>query len=121
MRFVAVGTINVYQRYFSPYKGFCCAYHYHTGRSSCSEYAKRLVLRRGVAVMLRALPRQFARCKASYAEIRLASEPLSRQGNRENRGRRRNNNDCNVCNLLEPVQNCDAVSGCDVGPCDLSL
>ena len=48
MRQFVLGAIRVYQRYVSPYKGFCCAYRTHTGRSSCSQLGFRAVRRYGV-------------------------------------------------------------------------
>ena len=39
MRALALVAIGAYQRYVSPYKGFCCAYRAHTSRASCSALA----------------------------------------------------------------------------------
>ena len=41
-------AIGAYQRYLSPYKGFCCAYRAHTGRASCSALGARVIRRHGL-------------------------------------------------------------------------
>jgi putative component of membrane protein insertase Oxa1/YidC/SpoIIIJ protein YidD len=48
MRSVALAAIRLYQKYISPYKGFCCAYRVHTGRASCSTLGYRAIRRHGV-------------------------------------------------------------------------
>jgi putative component of membrane protein insertase Oxa1/YidC/SpoIIIJ protein YidD len=54
--------IEMYQRFLSPYKGFRCAYRARTKRASCSEFAKRVALRRGVAALPALLRERFKRC-----------------------------------------------------------
>ncbi|NRF68774.1 membrane protein insertion efficiency factor YidD [Aquincola sp. S2] len=108
----ALKAIGVYQRYLSPYKGFCCAYRVHSGRASCSEYARRIVRRIGALALLQALPRQFARCRSAFAALRSRSE----QQRAERRERRREaGRDC-IENACEECGN----SACDVGACDCS-
>lgn len=41
-------TIRIYQRFLSPYKGFCCDYAAYTGRASCSVLGHRAIRRAGV-------------------------------------------------------------------------
>ena len=60
---VACWLIRCYQRYVSPYKGFCCAYRAHKGRDSCSQFASRAIRRGGLATGLRLTLRRFDRCK----------------------------------------------------------
>ncbi len=48
MRRLALLCIRLYQRFLSPYKGFCCAYRHHTGRGSCSALGYRAIRRFGV-------------------------------------------------------------------------
>lgn len=43
----AILLINVYQRYLSPHKGFCCAYRVAMGEPSCSEFAKLAIRKKG--------------------------------------------------------------------------
>ncbi len=59
-------SIEWYQVYLSPRKGFCCAHRVLHGTDSCSEWIKRLVLRVGV---IRAVPlsiRRFRSCNEAY-------------------------------------------------------
>ena len=48
VRFTALGAIDAYRRYISPYKGYGCAYRIHWGSQSCSRYAQRAIARAGV-------------------------------------------------------------------------
>jgi putative component of membrane protein insertase Oxa1/YidC/SpoIIIJ protein YidD len=73
LRVAVAGGIRGYQLYLSPYKGFCCAYRAKCRRWSCSEYARRLVLRSGAGALVRGLPRQFARCRAVSLALSEAS------------------------------------------------
>jgi putative component of membrane protein insertase Oxa1/YidC/SpoIIIJ protein YidD len=73
LRYIAAGSISGYQRYISPHKGYCCAHRAHTGHSSCSEFARKIVLRHGVIALLRALPRQLQRCRNAYAVLLAAA------------------------------------------------
>jgi len=45
---LALCSINLYQRYLSPAKGFSCAYRVLTGRDSCSAYGYRVIARHGL-------------------------------------------------------------------------
>jgi putative component of membrane protein insertase Oxa1/YidC/SpoIIIJ protein YidD len=54
-----------YQRFLSPYKGFCCAYRVHTGRASCSSLGRRVIRTHGLFSGLVLLTQRFKRCKAS--------------------------------------------------------
>lgn len=62
-KFLAVALIDWYQAYLSPWKGFCCAHRALHGKSSCSEWIKRLIIRFG---LIRAAPlalRRFHSCR----------------------------------------------------------
>ncbi len=65
----AVLCIEAYRRYLSPYKGYRCAYHAATGRSSCSRYAQQAIGRRGVWNGMRLLRRRFGRCALAAAAL----------------------------------------------------
>ena len=67
---LAVGMIAAYQRYLSPHKGFYCAHRVLHGGPSCSEFARRVVLRRGVGPLAPLLRRRFARCAAAARRLR---------------------------------------------------
>jgi putative component of membrane protein insertase Oxa1/YidC/SpoIIIJ protein YidD len=101
---LATAAIGGYQRFISPYKGFCCAYRFHTGRRSCSAYARVIVERLGALALRDAMPRQFERCRAAFAALQ-----KSDSGKRENK-RWWEHCDCNPCDLLS----------CGDLPCDCS-
>lgn len=72
----AVMGIEAYRRYLSPYKGYACAYHAATGRSSCSRYAQHAIGRRGVWAGVVLLRRRFARCALAAAAFAERPEKL---------------------------------------------
>jgi uncharacterized protein len=122
LKLAASAAIVGYQRYVSPYKGFRCAYRAKTGRSSCSEYARRLVLKLGVGALAEGLPRQFARCKTAFAT--LSAYPYERAEERKRKRDRADACDINPCDLpLDLACNassCDLPIGLDAMPCDCS-
>jgi putative component of membrane protein insertase Oxa1/YidC/SpoIIIJ protein YidD len=118
----AVYAINFYQRHLSPYKGFQCAYRVHTGRCSCSEYAKRIVRKRGVGALFVALPRQFARCRSAYTTL-LATQATQTREQRRRSKKREDKTDCcplDGCSACDVPFECPDLP-CDIGPCDCSL
>ncbi|UCV12807.1 membrane protein insertion efficiency factor YidD [Dechloromonas denitrificans] len=78
LRYAAAQAIGSYQRHISPKKGFACAFRVHTGHCSCSEFARRFVLRAGVWRLLHALPRRFIRCR--NASIALSESQANEPG-----------------------------------------
>ncbi|MEJ8851262.1 membrane protein insertion efficiency factor YidD [Variovorax rhizosphaerae] len=112
----ASAMIGVYQRYVSPYKGFCCAYRVHTKRRSCSAYAKSIIDRLGAMALFAAMPRQFARCKAACLAL-VASRSAAELPSEEQREKRPwwERCDCNPLDCLDLSQ-----LSCDV-PCDCSF
>ncbi len=118
LRYLAIAIISVYQRYISPYKGFRCAYRYATGRSSCSEYARRITLRIGVVALWKALPKQFARCRLAYERLMSTASGDSEKSRRKREKRRWwENCDCHPCDLIP--HRCDGPADFDL-PCDCS-
>jgi putative component of membrane protein insertase Oxa1/YidC/SpoIIIJ protein YidD len=67
MRELALWAISAYQRYVSPYKGFRCAYGYHTGCASCSHLGYRAVRMHGIRRGLQLLRERLARCAEAHA------------------------------------------------------
>ena len=63
---IILAAIRAYQRYVSPYKGFCCAYRHHTGRASCSALGFRAVRRYGVIAGLSVLRARMKLCGLAY-------------------------------------------------------
>lgn len=68
MRSLLLLFIRIYQIYLSPYKGFRCAYHAHTGRRSCSKFGFAAIDKHGAIVGARLLRRRFRKC-AHAAEM----------------------------------------------------
>jgi len=114
LRYVAAGSIGVYQQYVSPYKGFRCAHHALTGKDSCSQFAKRLVLRHGVIALWRAMPGQFKRCRQAYlAVLAMASGVDSAPDGAQRKGRSGSGAawDCADCSVI-------GLSDIAIGACD---
>jgi putative component of membrane protein insertase Oxa1/YidC/SpoIIIJ protein YidD len=70
MRALALAAIGGYQRYLSPYKGFCCAYRAHTGHASCSALGLRAIRRFGVWRGLALLQRRLDLCGVAHRRYR---------------------------------------------------
>ena len=101
MKAFALLSIKAYQRFISPHKGFCCAYHAHTGNKSCSVLGFRAIRRYGVVSGIAILRQRFRRCAVAhkrYSPRRLGPNYRKQGG---------------FCDA-----GCD-VSGCDM-PCDVS-
>ena len=141
---VAVGAIDLYQQYISPYKGFRCAHRVKHGRSSCSQFAKRLIEKVGLLRFGPILMRRFERCgeAARALKAHVASRRLNDGARREGK-RRKHEQWADACDGCDPVPDvgactpdvsapgscdvpdvaaggCDAASGLDCGGCDFS-
>jgi uncharacterized protein len=64
----ALAAIKGYQRYMSPYKGFCCAYRVHTGKAGCSQFGYRAISRFGIFDGLSVLKKRLALCGQVYRQ-----------------------------------------------------
>ena len=81
LRKLALAAIRIYQRHISPYKGYCCAYRYHTGRASCSQLGYRAIGRLGLWPGLIVLRRRLIRCGIAHRRYRQAKfRPLGQAG-----------------------------------------
>jgi len=67
--------ITGYQRYLLPYKGFRCAHRVLHGGSSCSAFAKQVLLRRGVVEAFLRMRRRFVACAAAAAILHAVAAP----------------------------------------------
>lgn len=78
---LALIAIRLYQRFLSPYKGFCCAYAALTGRASCSALGYRAIRRFGVRLGLAVLDQRLHRCSLAARRPQRLNRygPLSRQ------------------------------------------
>lgn len=119
-----LAAITFYQRRLSPHKGFVCAWRFHTGRASCSEYARRIVRRCGALALWTALPRQFERCKGAHAACAARTdEHRQHRGSCSRRAADRCGDACDVADCIDAAQgmSCDVADlPCDA-PCDCSF
>ena len=114
---LVLAAITFYQRRLSPHKGFVCAWRFHTGRASCSEYARRIVRRCGALALWAALPRQFARCRCVHA-AQSERDDRHRHGSRSDRAAEHCADAVDCADLLPDLPCSDLP--CDV-PCDCSF
>src|SRR3954470_6484782 len=121
---VAVGVIDLYQQYISPYKGFRCAHRVKHGRLSCSQFAKRLIAKVGLLRFGPILMRRFERCgdAARALKARAASTRFIHGKPREHERRKRDEL-ASACDGCDVVPDFDDLSACtpDVsvpGSCD---
>ena len=116
MRKIFLAAIVCYQRYLSPYKGFCCAYRAHTGQQSCSALGFRAIRRYGVFAGLTILRRRLFLCGVVHRRHSVFHPPRFQS----QRGF------CDVgCDLpcdFSGADGCisigDIFSCCDIGSCD---
>jgi putative component of membrane protein insertase Oxa1/YidC/SpoIIIJ protein YidD len=82
---LAIAAINVYQRYLSPYKSFCCAHRVLHKGESCSQHVKRKVQKEGLMAALKDSRVRFAQCKeANQIILAQRQECLDCLASREN-------------------------------------
>jgi len=127
VRFFAA-LITAYQRYISPYKGFRCAHRVAHGGLSCSAYAKRQLLRRGVVATIRRMRARFAACAAAAVMLHAAAADANGDEARRRRAAHGDTSDlahCCAC-VPDPVTPvlahgadgaCQAVACADAGNC----
>jgi putative component of membrane protein insertase Oxa1/YidC/SpoIIIJ protein YidD len=69
-KYSAVGSINVYQKYISPNKGWKCAYGIaHPNEISCSEFGKVAIENHGIIDGLEQLKGRFKECERAYLAL----------------------------------------------------
>ena len=61
----AIASINFYQKYISPKKGYYCAYRVHHNDLSCSEFAKTTIQNIGLLNSFSVIKNRFEECKLS--------------------------------------------------------
>ncbi|WP_416384924.1 membrane protein insertion efficiency factor YidD [Uliginosibacterium silvisoli] len=69
MRHAIASSIGFYQRSISPLKGFCCAHNHVHNRGSCSQFAKRVVLRFGVIRLMPLMRLRFSACHQAFLTL----------------------------------------------------
>jgi putative component of membrane protein insertase Oxa1/YidC/SpoIIIJ protein YidD len=65
----AVNTINWYQIYISPKKGFCCAYRIKHGGLSCSAVIKKAFTTRGFTYGVYSVFNQAFKCHSAAVSL----------------------------------------------------
>lgn len=73
---LALGSIRLYQRYLSPYKGFRCACAALHGGDSCSAAISQIIQSQGLRAGRQDISAQFRRCRAAHDAI-LRGAPLA--------------------------------------------
>jgi len=126
-------AITGYQRYLSPYKGFCCAHRVRHGGVSCSEFVRQALLSDGLWRAWPAIRLRFAECKTSALALRWEREEKRRKRQVE---RQQNSSPCgsdyadccDAAGLISDVASCipndcsaleAAGGGCDACSCSL--
>lgn len=69
MRNVICLSIKGYQRYVSPYKGFCCAHRHLHGGVGCSGYALRVFRKYPFLKAYSMTLKRFNKCKVAAATL----------------------------------------------------
>lgn len=105
-------AITGYQRYLSPYKGFCCAHRVKHGGMSCSEYAKQTLLHHGLWRAIAVIKQRFQDCKVAASVLNADSNV---RGRGRNRSRRQEKNsilgNCDCCSAIDliPSHGCSSL------------
>lgn len=66
---IAIGSIELYQKYISPHKGCHCAYSALHKDIPCSTYGKRVIAEKGALKGLFLLSKRFVDCKKAAITI----------------------------------------------------
>ncbi|MDD4901924.1 MAG: membrane protein insertion efficiency factor YidD [Patescibacteria group bacterium] len=97
-------SIDLYQRFVSPHKGYHCAYRAWHHDISCSEYGKQEIASVGVLEGLILLHERFAGCQLAAEKIKLAARPTEKRNaavtgskTKNKKCCRNSNNPCAMC------------------------
>lgn len=105
-------SINFYQRYLSPHKGFACAHRVLHHGESCSQYVKRVVVERGWGEAVPLIRDRFRACKAAKYELQQRQALAMSQEENDPEPQRKEQNSASGCSSWD-------TSGCDGTGCDL--
>ncbi len=72
--------IDLYQKYLSPYKGYCCAYKVYHDDISCSEFTKNSIKNLGFFQATSIIKERFKDCKISSEKIKEDKESCKSKG-----------------------------------------
>jgi len=107
-----------YQRYLSPYKGFCCAHRVRHGGDSCSEFVRQAVLAEGLWSALPIIRLRFAECKAAALALRWEHEDPRHKRKQE---KQQSSSDCGsgYCDCCDAASLIPDVASFIPGDCSL--
>lgn len=112
-------AIKAYQKYLSPYKGFCCAHKFHEKKQSCSAIGYRAIRKHGVVSGLALLKTKLSLCKSASETHR--REKFSVGGSGQYLIYKRQAGFVDGCDCGD-VGGCADVGSCDMpNPCDCSI
>lgn len=88
MKSFTIAAISGYQRFVSPYKGYCCAHKSFHGGYSCSEFAKQTIIEFGVWHALKKVKARLLDCRYAYAMLQVSKEKsgTDKKGEGDNSG-----------------------------------
>ncbi|MGA7934581.1 MAG: membrane protein insertion efficiency factor YidD [Kovacikia sp.] len=69
----AIASINLYQAYLSPHKGFRCPHRLVHGDESCSTYVKQVLINQDLRTALQLAPQRFQACKVAAQTLQQTS------------------------------------------------
>lgn len=98
----AIISIELYQKYISPHKGFCCAYKVHHNDISCSEFAKQTIKEIGLIKSIEKIKNRFNECKIANDYIQNEYEQNSKKEFKQGK--------CEKCGQC-------GTDACNVAPC----
>jgi putative component of membrane protein insertase Oxa1/YidC/SpoIIIJ protein YidD len=105
----ALWSIQFYQRFISPYKGFRCAHATLHRGDSCSQAVKKIIIEHGIGHSRALIKARFAECRAAAMQLQLGQVLSTRDDEDEDTQRRKKRqeltNDCG-CDIAE--------AGCDI-------
>jgi putative component of membrane protein insertase Oxa1/YidC/SpoIIIJ protein YidD len=61
----ALDSLNSYQKYLSPHKGFSCPHRLLYGSESCSDYVKGILMQQDLRTAIQMASQSFKSCKAA--------------------------------------------------------
>ncbi|NJK50175.1 membrane protein insertion efficiency factor YidD [Candidatus Gracilibacteria bacterium] len=70
----AIDSINLYQQYLSPRKGFACPHRLLHGEESCSQHVKNLLLNQPLELAIQMSVQRFRDCAAASRTLRQTAE-----------------------------------------------
>lgn len=100
-------AISGYQKYLSPYKGFCCAHKVHHGGVSCSEFVKQALLQDGLWQATPDIRQRFRECKTAALALSANQPPRQNRSRRQPADRHKS----------RAADACDCLSGIGELPC----